>query len=309
MPTTTETTVAERLRSGRRATFSFEFFPPKDTPGAFALGETIGRLSPLKPDWVSVTYGATGSSRERTFEAIGLIRKASGIMPMGHLTVAGQSVAALRAAIERYGELGVDHILAVRGDPAAGPTAEFMPHPEGLSNATELVRLVKSMGDFHVGVAAYPDGHGGGRDLALDARILVEKQEAGAEFAISQLFFSASRYVELVERARRAGADLPIVPGIMPVTSVGQLDRFGDLSGTPLPVSFTKPLRALADDPDTFREVALALILKLIEDLRLAGAPGLQFFTLNRSRATTEILARLRELGQRRWSPGAASVA
>lgn len=113
----------------------------------------------------------------------------------------------------------------------------------------------------------------GGRDLALDARILVEKQEAGAEFAISQLFFSASRYVELVERARRAGADLPIVPGIMPVTSVGQLDRFGDLSGTPLPVSFTKPLRALADDPDTFREVALALILKLIEDLRLAGGP------------------------------------
>lgn len=291
-------TIAERLRSGGPPTFSFEYFPPADAAGAFTLLDTVMSLAELRPDWVSVTYGATGSTRERTFDAVRAIRRHAGILTMGHLTVAGQSEAEVRRAVEAYAELGVGHILALRGDPPAGEGG-FVRHAEGLANATELVRLVRSVGDFTVGVAAFPDGHPEG-DRELDIRLLLEKEEAGASFAITQLFFSAEAYFDLVERFRARGGTMPIIAGIMPVTSVGQIDRFARLSGSALPEAFTRPLLAVADDREAFRDTGLRLMTELCDELLAAGAPGLQFFTLNRSTATSEILARLRRLPPRR---------
>lgn len=278
-----------------RPTFSFEFFPPADAAALDQLRRSVRALQPLRPDWVSITYGATGSTRERSFDGVRALHRDTDAAVMGHLTVSGQSRAEVEGAIRSYAELGVRSILAVRGDPQKGPGARFVPHPDGLANATELVRLIRSIADFRVGVAAFPDGHPEGSP-ELDAQILLDKQEAGASFAITQLFFSADAYVSMVERFRALGGTIPIVAGIMPVTSVGQIERFAKLSGAPMPEAFTRPLMAVADDPAAFREVGLELMTRLCEDVLAAGAPGLQFFTLNRSKATAEILASLREM-------------
>ena len=169
-------TIAERLRAAGRPTFSFEYFPPADAPGAFTLLDTVVSLTALRPDWVSVTYGATGATRQRTFDAVRAIRRHGGVRTMGHLTVSGQSREEVLGAVRSYAELGVRHILALRGDMPAGPTAPFEPHPAGLATATELVRLVKEAGDFTVGVAAFPDGHPAQFDKDLDARLLLAKE-------------------------------------------------------------------------------------------------------------------------------------
>ena len=286
-------TIAERLAQADRPTFSFEFFPPADDAATQQLIATVDALSPLRPDWVSVTYGATGAARYKTFSAVGAIRGQTAARTMGHLTVAGQSRDEVRRAIESYSRLGVTQILALRGDPPGG--GAFERHPEGLGNATDLVRLVRSMGDFSVGVAAFPDGHPDG-DVDLDARILLDKQEAGAEFAVTQLFFDAQAYFSLVERFRSLGGTMPIVAGIMPVTVPSQIERFASLSGSRMPAWFEAELRAAADDKQRFRQVGLDLVTRLCDEVLQAGAPGLQFFTLNRSTATAEILGRLRAM-------------
>lgn len=288
-------TIAERLRRGDRPTFSFEFFPPKDAEALAQLRATVAKLEPVHPDWVSITYGATGSTRDRTFEAVRTLRESSPAMVMGHLTVVGQTRAEVERAVASYAGLGVTHVLALRGDPPAG-TGPFVRHPDGLATATELVRLVRAAGDFTVGVAAFPDGHPDRFDLDLDARVLLAKEEAGASFAVTQLFFSAEAYHALVARFRALGGTMPIVAGIMPVTHIGQIDRFAALSGAAMPEPFVARLRAAADDRERFREVGLDLMTGLCDELLAAGAPGLQFFTLNRSTATTEILARLRTI-------------
>ena len=277
-----------------RPTFSFEFFPPADGAALDQLRRAVRALEPLHPDWVSITYGATGSARERSFDGVRAIRKDTDAAVMGHLTVSGQTRAEVEGAVRSYAELGVRSILAVRGDPQGGPGTKFVPQPDGLANATELVQLVRSIADFRVGVAAFPDGHPEGSP-ELDAQILLDKEEAGASFAITQLFFSADAYVAMVERFRALGGTMPIVAGIMPVTNVGQIERFASLSGAAMPEAFTRPLMAVADDPAGFREVGLDLMTQLCADVLAAGAPGLQFFTLNRSKATAEILARLRQ--------------
>ena len=289
-------TIADVLSRGEAPTFSFEYFPPKDAAGVEQLRRAIDGLQELRPDWVSVTYGATGATRDRTFEATRVIRDATPTMTMGHLTVAGQTVDEVRGAVRSYADLGIRHILALRGDPPGGPSARFEPHPTGLANATELVRLVKSMGDFTVGVAAFPDGHPDRFDHDLDVSILLDKERAGAEFAITQLFFSADAYRDLVARFRARGGTMPIVAGIMPVTSVGQIERFRAMSGVAMPDSFVRPLLAVAEDRQAFREVGLDQMTRLCDDVLASGAPGLQFFTLNRSPATSEILARLRRI-------------
>jgi len=275
---------------------SFEFFPPKDDAGGRALLAAIDALEPLAPDFVSVTYGATGSSRERTIEATRMIQPRTSAITVGHLTCVSQSIDELSAAVDAYAQAGVRHILAVRGDPPGGPTAPWQRHPHGLDNATELVELVKSRGDFCVGVGAFPDAHPDRKDLELDARILAAKQAAGAEFAITQLFFDADAYFRLVERAGRHGADLPIIAGIMPVTNIGQIERFAGFSGADLPAAVTDRLYAVADDPVAVREVGVQIAVELCDRLLAGGAPGLQFFTQNRSRATAEILGRLRQI-------------
>lgn len=273
---------------------SFEFFPPKDDAGTAQLVEAITALQPLRPDFVSVTYGATGSSRERTIDATKLITARTDALTMGHLTCVSQSTTELRGAVQAYAEAGVRHILAVRGDPPGGPTAPWQRHPEGLDNATELVQLVKESGDFCVGVGAFPDGHPEHHDVDLDARILAEKQQAGAEFAITQLFFDAEAYFRLVERVRAIGCTLPIIAGIMPVTTISQIERFAGFSGAPLPAAVVSRLHAVADDPAAVREVGVDIAVELCHTVLAGGAPGLQFFTQNRSRATAEILSALR---------------
>ena len=273
---------------------SFEFFPPKDDAGIAQLVEAITALRPLRPDFVSVTYGATGSSRERTIDATKLIAARTDALTMGHLTCVSQSTTELRGAVQAYAEAGVRHILAVRGDPPGGPTAPWQRHPEGLDNATELVRLVKESGDFCVGVGAFPDGHPEHHDFDLDARILAEKQQAGAEFAITQLFFDAEAYFRLVERVRAIGCTLPIIAGIMPVTTISQIERFAGFSGAPLPDAVVSRLHAVADDPAAVRAVGVDIAVELCDTVLAGGAPGLQFFTQNRSRATAQILSALR---------------
>lgn len=287
-------TIAGLLADGDHPTMSFEFFPPKDDQGQQQLLEAVGALEPLRPDFVSVTYGATGSSRERTIDATALIQGRTSALTMGHLTCVGQTVAELDGAIAAYAGAGVGHILAVRGDPPGGPTATWQRHRDGLDNATELVRLVKGHGDFCVGVGAFPDAHPEHHDLDRDARVLAAKQQAGAEFAITQLFFDADAYLRLVERLEPLGCTLPIIAGIMPVTTVSQIERFAALSGADLPAPVVSRLRAVSDDPAAVRAVGVDLAIQLCERLLAEGAPGLHFFTQNRSHATAEILAGLR---------------
>ena len=300
MPSSRPLSIAEILAAGDHRTMSFEFFPPKDDAGQAQLLDAISALEPLRPDFVSVTYGASGSTRARTIDATRLIQSTTGALTMGHLTCVSQSVADLRGAIDAYTGAGVRHILAVRGDPTGGPTAAWERHPDGLNNATELVRLVKASGDFCVGVAAFPDAHPENHDFALDARVLAEKEQAGAEFAITQLFFDADAYFRLVERVRALGCELPIIAGIMPVTNVRQIERFATLSGAALPEPLVARLHAVAEDPAAVRAVGLEIATELCDRLLSGGAPGLQFFTQNRSSATAEILARLRAIAPHR---------
>jgi methylenetetrahydrofolate reductase (NADPH) len=284
--------IADALNAGT-PTCSFEFFPPKDDAGTETLWTSITELAPVKPDFVSVTYGASGSTRDRTLAITAAIQQLTPYTAMGHLTCVSQSADELAAAVAGYASAGIVNVLAVRGDPPGGPTAPWTTHPGGLPNATELVRFVKAQGDFCVGVAAFPDAHPEHFDVDLDARLLLAKQEAGAEFAITQLFFTPRRYVELVARVRAVGCTLPIVPGIMPVTNLSQVTRFADLSGADLPAPLVARLTAVADDPAAVREVGIEIATQLCIDLLDAGAPGLHFFTQNRSRATREIVARI----------------
>ncbi|MDO5286694.1 MAG: methylenetetrahydrofolate reductase [NAD(P)H] [Actinomycetia bacterium] len=292
---TSQPTVARLIAESGRPTFSFEFFPPKSPQDAERLWRTIDRLAPLEPDFVSVTYGASGSSRERTLAITERLARESSLRVMGHLTCASQSRAELVRAVEDYRDAGVHHVLAVRGDMPGGPTEPWVPHPEGLANATELVQLVKQTGDFCVGVAAFPDPHPQTHDPDLDARLLVAKAQAGAEMAITQLFFRADSYTALVDRVRALGCDLPILAGIMPITQIGQITRFAEFSGAELPVEVTSRLERVAGDPEAVREVGVEIATELSLQVLRAGAPGLHFFTQNRSTATRQILARVRE--------------
>lgn len=285
-------TVGDLLASAHGPLFSFEFFPPRSEEEEPILWRAVDALAPLAPDFVSVTYGANGSRRDRTIRATRRIAESGGPLTVGHLTCVDQSKADIAEALDAYREAGVTNILAIRGDMPGG--GEWEAHPDGLGNATELVRFIREQGDFCVGVAAFPNPHETSDDVDLDARILTEKVEAGAEFAITQLFFDAGRYGELVERMRALGCTVPIIPGIMPLTVITQIERFADLSGRALPEGFVSRLRA-AGSKEEVREIGLDAALQLCRDLLAAGAPGLQFFTQNRSKATREVLARLKD--------------
>jgi methylenetetrahydrofolate reductase (NADPH) len=293
-------TVTELLAAGDRPLVSFELFPPKDDDQARVLWDTVRRLEALGPDFVSVTYGASGSTRDRTIDVTRAIAENTTLRTMAHLTCASQSRDRLRRVVGSYADAGIRHILTIRGDMPGGPTQPWVRHPEGLANATELVELVNDLGDFCIGVAAFPDLHPERQDAELDARILVEKQRAGAGFAISQLFFTAERYFELVDRVRSLGSDLPIIPGIMPVTRLNQIQRFAELSGADLPRFVVDRLNAAGDDPAAVRRVGVELATELSRQLLEGGAPGLHFITMNRSTAALEIHE---NLGLRRESP------
>jgi methylenetetrahydrofolate reductase (NADPH) len=280
-------TVADLL--ARAACYSFEFFPPKTDEGERALWQTLRQLEPLGPAFVSVTYGAGGTERDRTVRVTERIAAETTMVPVGHLTCVGSSAAELRQVVGQYAAAGVRTILALRGDPPSGLGTEWTPHPDGFRHADELVRLVTGLGDFCVGVAAFPQGHPESPDLEADARRLAAKADAGAQFAITQFFFDADDYLRLRERALRHGCTIPIVPGVMPITNYRQVDRFAALAGTPVPAALAKRLQQVEDDPDAVRAIGVEVATQLCRRLLDEGAPGLHFYTLNRSPATREV--------------------
>jgi methylenetetrahydrofolate reductase (NADPH) len=290
--------VTQRI-SGDRPVFSVEFFPPKDAKGEAELWRAIRRLEPLDPAFVSVTYGAGGSSRDRTIRTTARIATDTTLVPMAHLTAVSHSVSELRQVIGAYAAAGISNVLAIRGDPPGDPLGEWIPHPEGLTYADELVRLVRRLGDFCVGVAAFPYGHPRSPDLDSDLARLVAKIRAGADFAISQLFLEPEGFLRLRDRMVAAGCDVPLLPGIMPLTTVRTLRRGPELSGAPLPPALVERMERYADDPAAFRAEGLDVTAELCARLLDEGVRGLHFYTLNRSTATVEIVQRL-GLGARR---------
>jgi methylenetetrahydrofolate reductase (NADPH) len=285
--------LGDLIRGGERS-FSFEFFPPKDEAGEAQLWDAIRALEPYRPTFVSVTYGAGGSSRDKTIAITGRIAKETSLIPMAHLTCVGHTRDELGEILDAYAAEGVAHIMALRGDPKEGPRAEWTPTEGGLNYAVELVEMARDRGDFRVGVAAFPEGHPSAASLDADADVLVAKARAGAEFAVSQMFFRAQDYFDLVERVRARGVDLPILPGIMPILNLGAIQRQGELIGTSVPADVIARIASAGDDPADIRAAGIAVAAELCDELLAGGAPGLHFYTLNRSKATLEIFEKLR---------------
>ena len=273
--------------------FSVEFFPPKDEAGEAELWRAIRRLEPLDPAFVSVTYGAGGSSRDRTIRTTGRIATDTTLVPMAHLTAVSHSVGELRQVVGAYAAAGIQNVLAVRGDPPGDPLGEWLAHPDGLTYADELVALVRKLGDFCVGVAAFPYGHPRSADLDADTARLLAKIRAGADFAITQLFLEPDGFLRLRDRLAAHGCEVPLLPGIMPVLSVKTLRRGPELSGAPVPEAVAERLEPFADDPKGFRAAGLDVTAELCERLLVEGVQGLHFYTLNRSTATVELVQRL----------------
>jgi methylenetetrahydrofolate reductase (NADPH) len=284
--------ITDRI-GGDRPVFSVEFMPPKDEAGEAELWRAIRRLEPLDPAFASVTYGAGGSSRDRTVRTTARIAAETTLVPMAHLTAVSHSVAELRHVIAEYAAAGIRNILAVRGDPPGDPLGEWVAHPEGLSYADELVTLTRKLGDFCVGVAAFPYGHPRSADEDADLERLVAKVRAGADFAITQLFLEPEGFLRLRDRMAGAGCDVPLLPGIMPLTTLRILRRGPELSGAPLPGDLVTRLERYADDPAAFRAAGMEATAVLCERLLAEGVGGLHFYTFNRSPATTELVHRL----------------
>jgi len=284
--------IGELIREGERS-ISFEFMPPRDEAGVEQLWQAIRDLEPYRPTFVSVTYGAGGTTRDTTVQITGRIARETSLRAMGHLTCVGHTREELVEILEAYRDAGVRNILALRGDPKEGPSAPWTPTPGGLTYATELVELAREMGGFSVGVAAFPEGHPSAVSRAADAQVLAAKARAGAEFAVTQLFFRAEDYAGLVARLRTAGVDMPVLPGIMPITNLRSVTRMAELSGAEIPPELMARFEGVTDPADV-RRIGVDIATELCEALLDMGAPGLHFFTLNRSRATLEIFERLK---------------
>jgi methylenetetrahydrofolate reductase (NADPH) len=285
-------TIGQLIRDGERS-ISFEFMPPRDEAGVEQLWRAIRDLEAYQPTFVSVTYGAGGSTRDTTVQITGRIARETSLRPMGHLTCVGHTRAELVQIVEAYRDAGVRNIMALRGDPREGPSAPWTPTSGGLTYASELVELVRGLGGFSIGVAAFPEGHPAAESRDADAQVLAAKARAGADFAVTQLFFGADDYFALVDRVRAAGSDIPILPGIMPITNLGSVRRMAELSGAEVPASVLARFEGLAEPADVRRE-GVRVATELCEELLTRGAPGLHFFTLNRSRATLEIFEALK---------------
>ncbi|MFY1825444.1 methylenetetrahydrofolate reductase [NAD(P)H] [Myxococcus fulvus] len=274
--------------------FSFEFFPPKTDEGVANLLRTLEDLAPLEPGFVSVTYGAGGSTRDRTLELVTRIKQQTGIEAMAHLTCVGHTQEELRDVLQRLADAKLDNVLVLRGDPPQGQTA-FQATEGGFSYASELVRFIREEDfNFCLGGACYPEGHVETASRDDDLRHLKAKVDAGLDFVVTQLFFDNAFYFDFVERARRAGINIPIVPGIMPITNYEQVQRFTRMCGATVPMRLGLQLERVKDQPEALVQLGVAHATVQCMELLSRGVPGIHFYTLNKSPATRMIVSALR---------------
>jgi len=284
--------IPELYASSRRPVFSFEFFLPKAPTDLGAFVASVRELKTLAPDFITLTYGAGGSARELTIEAAGRLQKETGLTTACHLTCVAHTRAEILAILDRLEKLHIRYLVALRGDkPKDAPTPAAVPE---LTHAIDLVKLVRARGGFKMGVAGYPEKHPESPSKEEDLRRFAEKVAAGGDWGITQLFFDAADYLDFVARARAAGVRVPIVPGIMPVTGYAQLKRFTSLCGARIPAELDARLAKVQDDAAAVAQIGVEWATKQCRALLDAKAPGIHFYTLNRSHSTAEILARLR---------------
>jgi methylenetetrahydrofolate reductase (NADPH) len=286
--------------------FSFEFFPPKTDEGERNLGRALAELSRLTPTFVSVTYGAGGSAQQKrkTVDIVRHVRADYGLEAMAHFTCVGATVDDLRETLDLMRDSGIENVLALRGDPPVGQS-EWTATDGGLTYSRELIELIRDGYDFCIGAACFPEGHVHATSFEADLRYCKEKVDAGVSFLITQLFFDNAVYFEFVARAREIGIDVPIIPGIMPVTDVRQLKRFTSMCGASIPDGMLNELELRADQPEAVKEFGVAYAALQCADLVRNGAPGVHFYTLNKSPSTRAILGALRALAP--WSPRVAA--
>jgi methylenetetrahydrofolate reductase (NADPH) len=277
--------------------YSFEFFPPKDADGERVLWQSISELEPLRPTFVSVTYGAGGTPAERgkTIDIVSRIKADHGLEAMAHFTCVGATVDELRTVLDRMRDAGIENVLALRGDPPAGVDAsEWAAADGGLRYSRELIELIRADYDFAVGAACFPEVHLAAESAESDLKYTREKVDAGAKFLITQLFFDNQLYYDFVARARDAGIDVPIIPGIMPITNAAQIKRFTQMCGASIPPGLLRELELRIDQPEAVADFGVAYATMQCADLLANGAPGIHFYTLNRSPSTRAILSALR---------------
>jgi methylenetetrahydrofolate reductase (NADPH) len=289
--------IDELIEAADRPVFSFEFFPPKTPEGEQNLREALKSLRDLEPDYVSVTYGAAGSTdqKQKTIDIVASIKRDYGMEAMAHFTCVNATVDELRATLDRMRDEGLDNVLALRGDPPPGQT-EWTATEGGLSYSRELIEMIRSDYEFAIGAACFPETHIHATSPEDDLRYLKEKVDAGARFLITQLFFDNAYYYDFVARAREIGVDVPIVPGIMPITNYSQIRRITEMCGSVIPAHLVAELDVRADDARAVTDFGVAYATLQCADLLARGAPGIHFYTLNRSPATRAILSALRAM-------------
>jgi methylenetetrahydrofolate reductase (NADPH) len=278
----------------RTTTFSLEFFPPKDVAGEERLWQALGQLQSIKPDFVSVTYGAGGSSRDRTIRVTTEITARTSIPTVAHLTCVGSNRSELIEILKQYKNAGIKSILALRGDPQTGPTGVWQDNVDGFNHADQLVELAIQTGDFKVGVGAFPDGHPASNfNLEKDIDVLLRKEQLGASFATTQFFFEANKWEKLVDRLAKRGSSLPIIAGVLPITNLKQLNRMSELSGTQVPTDILSRFEGKEEKSEEIKKIGIDIATALGEKLLELKAPGIHFYTMNSAESTVAIARNL----------------